>query len=253
MLDRCAVISDIHGNREALDAVLDDIPSGIPVLCLGDVVGYGPDPAYCIRKLKSLKIPTVLGNHDAALIGKLRISWFSEHARAALHWQREGLDPTDRAWLRDLPVTRNVDSALLVHGAPPDSFTTYLDGWIPAVARRALCEADARICAVGHTHIPFVALAPPPGTTAGRRDWRWELTFERSRTIELQKTQHFLFNPGSVGQPRDGIPQASYARLDLENRRLEMRRLRYDADRTRRRIHEAGLPPILGERLLHGA
>jgi diadenosine tetraphosphatase ApaH/serine/threonine PP2A family protein phosphatase len=235
---RVAVLSDIHANLVALDAVLAAIGSVDAIWHLGDVVGYGPDPDGVVDRLGAVGAIGVAGNHDLAALGGPEIEWFNPDARSAMEWTRRRIAERTRRWLADLPKTRTEAGMTLVHGSPRDPVWEYVTS-LP-VARTNLAALETRIGLHGHTHVPMVwtdqdgridALAPMDGST-----WRHE-------------TGRALLNPGSVGQPRDGDPKASWLELDTETGRGLWRRVAYDIATVREAIADAGLPRRLGDRL----
>ena len=240
---RCLIATDIHGNIEALEAVLEDA-SGLgcdAYLCLGDIVGYGASPGNTLAAVRDRFDHVVRGNHDAAVIDEAESFRFNKHARAAIEWTRGELGTPECDYIRSLPLTRNVDGVCLVHASPEDPA-----GWHYVKdtmgASYQFESFDDQFCLIGHTHIPFV-VSLEGGT----------LRAEAGTEIRLRPNIRYLINVGSVGQPRDGNPDAAYGVLDLEAGSLELRRVRYKVKRARRRILEAGLPEFLGERLLTGA
>ena len=240
---RYAILSDIHGNLEALRAVLADcVGAADAMLCLGDTVGYGADPLPCVELVASRAQVIVGGNHEHAVAGRLDLAWFNRYARAAAEWTRERLDDDHRAWLGALPLVHEVADATLVHASPAqpeewDYLLTAEDGFA------AFGHFATRWCFVGHSHVPgawSLGSAGPehyPGTA--------HLTTEHGR--------RYLVNVGSVGQPRDRDPRAAYAVWDAEAGRVEIRRVAYDVATARRKIAEAGLPRFLADRLAAGA
>jgi diadenosine tetraphosphatase ApaH/serine/threonine PP2A family protein phosphatase len=239
---RYAVLSDVHANLEALEAVLADAaPRAGGVLCLGDVVGYGADPEACVELLATRGQVLVAGNHEHGVAGLLDLDWFNPWARAAAEWTRERLDDAHRAWLGALPLTAEVGDATLAHASPdrPDEWE-YL---VSAEDGFAVFGAFAtRLCFVGHSHLPGVWSLGSSGPA-----------FEPgSVEIALEAGRRYLVNVGSVGQPRDRDPRAAYALWDAEAGRVEIRRVAYDVATARRKITEAGLPQFLAERLAAG-
>jgi predicted phosphodiesterase len=240
---RVAVVSDIHGNIHALEAVLQAL-AGEQVdelWCLGDLVGYGPRPNECCAAVAARAAVCLAGNHDLlALGGAVLDDDFNPDAAAAGRWTRSVLDEQSRSYLGGLPSRRDVQGAQLFHGSPRDPVWDYvlsLEGMADALA-----ATSAPLVLVGHSHVPFAC-------SAAR-----ELAFgpELAGAEVALAGLRWLLNPGSVGQPRDGDPRASYLLLDLAAERAWFRRVGYDVERTQREIVEEGLPASLAARLASG-
>ncbi len=238
---RTAFLSDIHSNWPALEAVLEDL-GGLPeveqVICLGDVVGYGADPVRCLDHVRGSGWPTLVGNHDRACTDAAVLGWFNADAASAIRWTIEQLDGERLGWLRDLPERSERGGALLVHGSPRDPIYEYILD--PYTALENLQLVGERLCFHGHTHVPGVFHVE-------QEDLAHDYDLG---AIELRAPA--LVNPGSVGQPRDGDPDASYGLWDPEHGTFEFRRIPYDRDRAKRAIIEAGLPGRLAARLDFG-
>ena len=239
---RYAILSDVHANLEALRAVLADAEGRVDgVLCLGDVVGYGADPAPCVELIGARAAMLVAGTHDHAAAGLVDPSWFNSDARAAIEWTAERLDDDHRAWLGGRSLVAVVGDATLVHASPrnPEEWEYLVsgpDGW------DVFGAFDTRLCFVGHSHRPAVWSVGSSGPD-----------FERGATVAtLENGRRYIVNVGSVGQPRDHDPRAAYALWDVEARRVEIRRVAYDVDAVRRKIRAAGLPRFLADRLAVG-
>lgn len=238
---RVAVLSDIHANLPALDAVLEALAPFDAVWQLGDVVGYGPQPDEVVARLRTVGASGVRGNHDAAAIGQLATDAFNEDARAAVEWTASRIRHGTAAWLRSLPDRTTSETFTLVHGSPRDPIWEYLVS--AALARSNLVAFDTPHCLVGHTHIPLVfreegadieMLSPADGS---------RLALDARRLI---------LNPGSVGQPRDGDPRACGMVLDTESGLVEWRRVAYPVPPVQAMMVAAGLPKRLSERLALG-
>jgi diadenosine tetraphosphatase ApaH/serine/threonine PP2A family protein phosphatase len=243
---RYLIISDIHGNVHALDAVLAEAATiGYDrVLCLGDLVGYGADPSAVMARTLALPLSGIVrGNHDKVCAGLEPAVLFNEIARRSVDWTHEVLSPEELKTLAGLPKgPRVIDEAVeICHGAPFDEDHYVFDS---ADAERAIEAATARICLFGHTHLPAVfTTASDQATTAdGLQD----------DELALPKTGPVLINVGSVGQPRDGDPRAAYGVLDLERRTIRLRRVVYNIAGAQKRIMTAGLPAYLALRLERG-
>lgn len=242
---RIAVLSDIHANLPALEAVVSDLPSVDQVWVLGDTVGYGPQPNEVIVTLQAMGARAVLGNHDGAAIGTVDVKDFNPDARTAIEWTARTIDANTRAYIATLPEVRRDGDLTAVHGSPRDPIWEYITG--PDVAAANLDAFETRLCLFGHTHVP-VAYRAVDGHVEATPGLPGE-------PMKLNGTRALL-NPGSVGQPRDGLSDAAYAILDTDGSpgqdAFEFRRVRYDIDRTQRLMREAGLPGRLAERLSYG-
>ncbi len=239
---RLAVLSDIHANLAALDAVREDLPPVDEVWVLGDIVGYGPRPNEVIAALQEMGARSVLGNHDGAAIGTVDPVDFNPDAHAAIVWTGEMLDANARAYLAALPEVRRDGDLTAVHGSPRDPIWEYIVS--AQVAAANLDAFDTRLCLFGHTHMPVVFAATDEGAIRAVPGLPGE-------TMRLDGGRA-LINPGSVGQPRDGNAQASYGVLDVEAGTAEFRRVPYPIEETQRQMLDAGLPPRLAERLGYG-
>ncbi len=243
---RYAVLSDVHANLEALEAVLADLAARRPdaVLCLGDFVGYGPDPVACVDRLRPLLRGAVLGNHDAAAVDPqdTLAARFNPYAYEAVMWTRRQLTETVRAYLQGLPHRLTPDGFLCVHGSVRDPIEEYILD--VETARASFASAAFDLCLVGHTHIPAVF------TQAGEAVVAEPLL--AGRPIRLRPDRRYIINAGSVGQPRDGDPRAAYLWLDTDAREATLVRLTYPLARTQQKMRAAGLPPILADRLAYG-
>ena len=243
---RYLVLSDIHANLAAFEAVLEDAGDFDFIWCLGDVIGYGPDPNACVACLREFPHISLSGNHDWAALGKLDLRAFNTDARLSAEWTQKQLDPGARAYLHDLPPSRVESGYTLAHGSPRQPVWEYILD--PVTATLNFGAFDTVICLVGHTHIPAMYFMPEG---AGDRRRCQVRAPQLNRPVHLNSGR-WIVNPGSVGQPRDGNPEASYAMLDLDEKRWEFRRVRYPVEETQRRMREQGLPARLIERLAHG-
>jgi predicted phosphodiesterase len=242
---RIAVLSDIHANLPALEAVVSDLPPVDQVWVLGDIVGYGPQPNEVIATLQAMGARSVLGNHDGAAIGTVDANQFNADAKRAIEWTAGVVDANARAYIAALPEVRRDGDLTAVHGSPRDPIWEYITG--PGIAAANFEHFDTRLCLFGHTHVPVVYRAAGPEVEGVPGMPGDRIRLDGTRT---------LLNPGSVGQPRDGLPDAAYAILDTEPDStedvVEFRRVRYDIDRIQRLMRDAGLPPRLAERLSFG-
>jgi predicted phosphodiesterase len=244
---RYLIISDLHGNLEALQAVLKDA-SGLyeQVICCGDLVGYGADPNAVTDWVREHCPIVVRGNHDRASTGQDDLEWFNPVARQAAVWTLESLSPDNAAYIEALPRgPLNVESFEVVHGSPSDE-DEYVIG--AGEAGQAFSYLACRVAFFGHTHVQggFIwnqsrvetIMRMPPG--------------RHSESLQIDAECAYLINPGSVGQPRDGDPRAAYAVYDTDAMRVDYYRVEYDVAGAQKKIHAAGLPPILADRLSVG-
>lgn len=241
---RYGILSDIHSNFEALQAVLAEIDAiGVDaVLCLGDIVGYGPSPNECCDLLRAREVIAIAGNHDEAAVDGAGSERFNALARAAIQWTQERLTPENRAYLASLPRERLLDGFGMVHGAPVHHFDYIMD---VLDAKRALELTDQPLTFVGHSHVAEVYYQDSGGRTFQQR-------LAHGGRIDIVPEFRYIINVGSVGQPRDRNPQASFAWYDGAAGIVEIRRLTYDVDGVQARIASASLPPPLAERLTTG-
>lgn len=244
---RALVLSDVHGNLAALEAVLEAEGDRYDELwCLGDVVGYGARPNECIDRIRDLATICLAGNHDLAVLGKVDVDRFGGDAARAARWTRETLGAEQEAWLDTLEPTAAVGTIALAHASPRDPVWEYvIDG--PGAAIALAHVPEARLVLVGHTHVPMSAREFGDRVTGGHAP--------AGREEAIAEDVRLLANPGSVGQPRDGDSRASYLVLDIDDEqpvRIEFRRAEYDAAAVAREIGEAGLPQQFGDRLLFG-
>jgi predicted phosphodiesterase len=243
---RVAVLSDIHANLTALDAVLEAAGEVDAVWHLGDVVGYGPDPDAVVERLAAIGAHGVRGNHDAAAVGELDVAEFNADARRAIEWTSRTITTMTADWLRALEPTRVEGDVTLVHGSPRDPTWEYILG------RESIgANLDALTTPYGlhgHTHVP-IAYARTKASL-GRHSFG-VVEPSDGDTLELPEGP-VLLNPGSVGQPRDGIPTASWLLLDSDPRRVTWQRVGYDVGAVQDRMRARGLPPSLIERIAHG-
>jgi diadenosine tetraphosphatase ApaH/serine/threonine PP2A family protein phosphatase len=238
---RVAVLSDIHANLVALDAVLAAVGEVDAIWHLGDVVGYGPDPNGVVRRLTEIGAVGVRGNHDAAAVGGIEIEWFNPDARRAMEWTRGVLAADARDWLARLPERRTEAGVELVHGSPRQPIWEYVTS--AEVAREGMDRMTTRLGLHGHTHVPVAWLDTDGAVRLLRRGPGDDLALDGGRA---------LVNPGSVGQPRDGIPSASFLVLDPEAGWMEWRRAPYDIEAVQAAMRAVELPRFLVDRLSSG-
>jgi diadenosine tetraphosphatase ApaH/serine/threonine PP2A family protein phosphatase len=235
---RYALLGDIHGNTEALREVFADIEIiGVDkLICLGDIVGYGAEPVECLREVRSRKMDAILGNHDSAAVGTTPLDYFNDYARTAVVWAAERLKDDDKNFLKDLPLTRDYNGFTVVHSSldAPHEWNYVVD---TLAARKCFEPLAERICFIGHSHQPLVF------TESGSISWG------RETEIAIRNDSRYIINVGSVGQPRDGDPRASYGIYDTDAMRVEIRRVAYDIRTTQSKILSAELPRFLAFRL----
>jgi predicted phosphodiesterase len=243
---RLAILSDIHANLVALDAVRADLPEIDEVWVLGDIVGYGPQPNEVIDALQQMGARSVLGNHDGAAIGTVDPHDFNPDAARAIGWTVQVLDDNARAYLASLPEVRCAGELTGVHGSPRDPIWEYITS--VELAAINLEAFETRFCLFGHTHLPIIFAERE--TTAGETQVE-AIVATPDHSIELGSGRAML-NPGSVGQPRDGNSASSYLLLDTDLGVAEFRRVSYDIGRVQRLMRDVDLPPRLIERLSWG-
>jgi len=244
---RIAIIADVHSNLEALEAVLRhaECENALgQVWCLGDIVGYGPDPAACIALLRRFDLRCVPGNHDHAAIGLLPTDDFNRDAAAAAHWTAGQLSPEERHYLESLPHVVQERDFTLVHGTLRWPIWEYLDS--PDAALAHLQRQQTPFGLVGHTHVPMLLVADEKAKDGCEINY-----LEDGTTVKLAD-RRLVINPGGVGQPRDGDRRASYAVYDADARTVTLHRLEYDIAATQRKMEAAGLPRWLIYRLSIG-
>jgi diadenosine tetraphosphatase ApaH/serine/threonine PP2A family protein phosphatase len=239
---RVAVISDVHANEQALDAVLQEIDAWRPdaVWCLGDVVGYGPSPNRCCEVVSERADICLVGNHDLVALGTLDVGDFNEEAAAAALWTRGELDDRSRSFLSGLEPKAVAEGAELFHASARDPVWEYVLS--AEAAYFSLLATEAPLVLVGHSHVALVIGLDDDELHGGLAPVG----------TELQLDGRWLLNPGSVGQPRDGDPRAAWLELDTGERRARFHRVDYPISETQAKIREAGLPEELANRLAHG-
>jgi len=239
---RYAILSDVHSNIDALDAVLHDVGARKieDVFFLGDAVGYGPNPNECTELLVERCKILLAGNHDWGVLGLTDITYFNEYARAAIEWTKEVLTEKNSKILRSFPIQVEIKEGdmLLVHSTPkePKEWHYLLTLWD---AEMNFHYFNNKFCFLGHSHYPFIIERLPSG----------ELVTYKEAASKGQ-TERYIVNVGSVGQPRDGNPSASYAIVDEE--KVEIVRVPYDIETVQKKMRKADLPSLLIERLSKG-
>jgi predicted phosphodiesterase len=238
---KIGVIGDIHGNLEALTAVIGalDAEHVDDIVCVGDVVGYGANPAECIRMVRGRASAVVAGNHDFGAVGKQALDYFNAAARDAVLWTAKQLSEEDRGWLSNLPLVHRAKDFEMVHASfyQPESFEYIFN---PEEAAPSFTYQESNLAFFGHTHWPSMFLGEDP------------VRHVIQKSVPIAPPGKLLVNVGSVGQPRDSDPAASFVVLDLAKGRVNFKRAPYDIAAAAKKILDAGLPASLAERLFHG-
>jgi len=241
---RIALLSDVHGNRPAFEAVLDDVDSegAEEIWCLGDLVGYGAQPDDCVALARERCNLSLAGNHDLVVTGEIPITDFSSSAAAAARWTQEAIAEETMAYLKGLKPSDAARDPALYHASPRDPVWEYvLSTW---QADECMDLMDARVAAIGHSHVALWFHRETDGQITGAPA---EAELERDLS-----GGEWLVNPGGVGQPRDGDPRAAWLLLDTETWKASWRRVEYPIDEAATAIEDAGLPRVLAERLYSG-
>lgn len=237
-----AILADIHANLEALQAVLADTREQqcTHYVCLGDVVGYGPNPNECLQIIRDLDCPTVMGNHDEYCSSDKELTGFNPMAAEGIKWTRAQLSTEEKEWLRSLKYVRIVESFTMVHATLdlPERWAYVFD---KLAAASSINYQRTPVCFNGHTHIPIAFVRGDKGLQGGLYS-----------KIKIEVARKYFINVGSIGQPRDRNPKAAYVTFDLINNVIELRRLDYDIGTTQKKIRDAGLPPSLADRIAIG-
>ena len=236
------ILSDIHSNLEAFEAIEKTFPfeAGRKFVCVGDTVGYGSNPNEAVEKISALTDINVLGNHDAAALGKTDINRFNSHAREAAIWTQRELGNKEKEYLLSLPYVYKDELFTVAHGTlhEPKRFIYMMDELDAASTFEIL---KTRICFVGHSHVPGVFSLS-----------RGKISYVSKKINKLKRDEKYIVNVGSVGQPRDRDPRACYSLFDTEKDTIEFRRIEYDIKTASKKILKAGLPKFLSERLFEG-
>ena len=239
---RIAVLSDIHGNLPALEAVLAELKPYDVIWQLGDICGYGPLPNEVVALLAAEGAIGVRGNHDSAAIGQLETDSFNDDARAAVEWTAGVLTADTHRWLSALPLKMVDGSFTMVHGSPRDPTWEYI--FTAETARANMKRFQTSYCLVGHTHVPFVFVQGKSGGVDA-------VIAGEDSVLDLDGTR-IIVNPGSVGQPRDGDPRASAMIIDTEASTIAWHRVEYPIEKTQRLMTDLKLPKRLIQRLEYG-
>jgi diadenosine tetraphosphatase ApaH/serine/threonine PP2A family protein phosphatase len=241
---RYCIFGDVHGNLEALEAVLEHAgrEGAERYVCVGDIIGYGADPVACIERVRAATRDVVAGNHEWAVIGRADVAYFNPYAREAVHWTADRLSEEQKVFLAEMPLTRLVNGFTAVHATmhSPGMFG-YIES---AVAARLSFQAlQTDLCFVGHSHVPVTFFYNQDGD---------EIWYSQDVEVPLGDFSRTIINVGSVGQPRDDNPNAAYVLYDSDRQTAVVHRAPYDVEAARKKILDAGLPGILADRLLVG-
>lgn len=238
---RYAVLGDIHGNFHALEVVLKQLEGETldGILCVGDLVGYGANPRECIQAIRDRYSIVIAGNHDWGCVGKTSIEFFNSDAKDSITWTQNALAKEDQTYLSELPLVTEMEDFTLVHGTLyfPEHFD-YIQTLYDA--HLSFSSLKTRVCFLGHSHIPIVFFNDDP------------ISYFLEPEIDLSLASKTIVNVGSVGQPRDQDPRASYAIYDQDSGMVYLRRVEYDITATQEAIRKAGLPATNGNRLVLG-
>lgn len=229
------IISDIHSNLEALETALPYLKDVDRILCLGDIVGYGPNPNECVEKVREIADLILAGNHDLASVGLEDISNFSDQAKESTLWEREILITKNKEFLKGLPTKISNSDFIAVHGSLFDLVDEYIEGH--SEAAKTFARLEGKLCFVGHTHRPCCFTLSERGEIEG-------YTLKDKDIIRLRKGKKYIVNLGSVGQPRDGDRRASFGYYDPEKGEILNLRLAYDIKKTQRLMQKKGLHPL---------
>jgi diadenosine tetraphosphatase ApaH/serine/threonine PP2A family protein phosphatase len=243
---RYLILSDLHANLDAFEAVLAAAPPADRILILGDIVGYGAEPNAVIERVRQLEPAALIrGNHDKVAAGIEMPDSFNPAALQSATWTHNTLTDDNRAWLSAIPSgPAEIDATIeICHGSPEDE-DEYL--FSPADAGRVFPSTTRPVCFFGHTHVPLSYSICPHQAEVELLEPDPQ---EETTVIGIKARRHYLINPGAVGQPRDGDPRAAFAFFDTESQTVELRRVRYDVARAQQRIRAAGLPDVLARRL----
>jgi len=237
---RYGIVSDIHGNLEALESVLGELEKRQvdSILCLGDLIGYGPNPNECVELIKERAEVVLAGNHDYAPLDKLDLAYFNPWARNAIEWTKERLNESSVEFLLSLPLKKEIHGVTLVHSTPliPEEWNYIIT---IGDAQKNFPEFDDQVCFIGHSHVPIIIV------TDSAEDCR----VIQDNPLQIQDGLRYIINVGSVGQPRDLNPLAAFGVYDAAEQCYELVRVKYDIEKTQKKIRESDLPEYLAERL----
>jgi predicted phosphodiesterase len=237
-----AILSDIHSNLEALQVVLEHSRQQdcTHYVCLGDIIGYGPNPVECLSIIREMNCPVVMGNHDEYCAGEMDLAGFNPLASEAIKWTRQQLSEEQRTWLRNLKYVRGVEGFTIVHATLdlPEKWAYVFDR---LAAQSSFSYQHTPVCFNGHTHVPVAFVRSPTGIHGGLYT-----------KVKIEVGRKYFINVGSIGQPRDRNPKAAYVTFNFDDNVIESHRLDYDIEAVQKKIRAAGLPTSLAERLAQG-
>jgi len=237
------IISDIHGNLEALEKILAQLTIVDKKICLGDMVGYGPNPNECVNLIRKLKIPAVAGNHDKAVTGELELTWFNRYASDAVLWTKKEISAENLDFLMKLPLILEEDDFYLVHGSLRSPLEEYITSVFDALP--TFEKMKKPLCFVGHSHVPLVVVIKKDGNYDAR-------VLTDNEEVLVDNYNKVIINVGGVGQPRDGDARACFGIYDTKTRIFTLKRIEYDFTKVQAKMREVGLPLPLIERLQYG-
>lgn len=237
---KIGIISDIHSNLEALESVIEELKGLDKIICLGDIVGYGPDPEKCIEIIREVADVVLAGNHDWGVCGKTDIKNFNNIAKEAIIWTSEKLGNIEKNYLSTLPLIHKEEDFIFSHSnfSNPDEWDYII---FKEDASREFFHFQEKIGFVGHSHITVTFIK-----------YQDNIIDSYSKLIDIKMDAKFIVNPGSIGQPRDGFKESSYLILDTDENSVRIKRKMYNIEKTYDKIIQKGLPRILGERLFYG-
>ncbi len=245
---RYAIISDIHSNLEALQAVLNtiELEEIDKIICLGDIVGYGPDPNECIELVRQNCEKILTGNHDFACIKDTELYYFNQYAAKAIEWTLTVLSKENLEYLAKLPFADRIENYYLVHSSPfePQSWD-YILSTDDAEFNFSYFDQNDQICFIGHSHHPIIYFEESENN-------KLSYSYKTAINLPLEKDKRYIINVGSVGQPRDGNPDSAFGIIDTNTQVYQLKRVRYEVRKTYQKMISVGLPNFLSERLLIG-
>ncbi len=249
---RILILSDVHGNKHGLQAAIDAAGRVDRIVCLGDIVGYGAFPNECCEILREANAVCLSGNHDAAALNLISIEWFNEVATDAILWTRKQLSPENRDWLTSLPshLAFPEERFQAVHASLRSPWEEYILD--EKIALHSFSRMEEPLCFYGHTHVADLYWTRTEDVKNSPQPPIEHAAFPGGGGLDMEEGELYLLNPGSCGQPRDGNPDARFALFETDDRIVDVFCVEYDVKAARAAIIEAGLPRLLGDRLLTG-